>query len=165
MEKDDLVDLPVLKKLPAPSDELIAKFERSNHISLPPDFVEFLKKYNGAVLDYVVFEDGRRERLIERFLCLLADYPTNPDGIYDMGVVMTQIDERLVEFSEDRLGYNVIPFGALFAGDFVCLDFRKSETPSVAVWDHEQSDEYAPMLNTVASSFAEFERMLHQSKP
>lgn len=47
--------------------------------------------------------------------------------------------------------------GSIFAGDFVCLDFRRNkENPSVCVWSHEESGEFEPVLYKVADNFTEF---------
>jgi len=78
-----------------------------------------------------------------------------------MEVVLSQIDTRLTD-DENLIGANVIPIAALFAGDFVCLDFRNSETPSVVVWFHEESDELSPVTTKVAEDFTEFLNMLKE---
>ena len=68
----------------------------------------------------------KNELLIERFLCLLED-PEDDDenGWYDIEVVLSDIDTRLTD-DEDLTGINIIPFAVLFAGDFLCLDFREN---------------------------------------
>ena len=55
---------------------------------------------------------------------------------------------------------NVVPIPALFAGDFVCLDFRETKDLSVVVWYHEESGEFSPVTKTVAWNIAEFFGML-----
>ena len=50
---------------------------------------------------------------------------------------------------------------ALFAGNFLCLDYRTSDVPSIAIWFHEESDEYSPSLVKIADSFSEFIEMLY----
>ncbi len=56
----------------------------------------------------------------------------------------------------ELVGYEIIPFAVLFAGDLLCLDYRESETPSVCVWFHEESEEWNPVTEKVADSFSEF---------
>jgi len=148
--------------LPIPSDKRIEAFERYCRVRLPIEYKEFLKKYNGAVPKTNVFDYNGREYLIERLLCLLEE-PESDDtyGWYDMEVVLSQIDTRLTD-DENLIGANVIPIAALFAGDFVCLDFRNSETPSVVVWFHEESDELSPVTTKVAEDFTEFLNMLKE---
>jgi SMI1-KNR4 cell-wall len=147
--------------LPAPSEERIHWFEEAYRVQLPADYIEALKAGNGAVPIRKTFLHGNRERLVERLLCLLPK-PQNDqtNGWYDLSVVLTQLDARLID-NENLVGMNVIPIAVLFAGDFVCLDFRKNpQQPTIAVWDHERSDEFDPVLETVAASFAEFDRRL-----
>lgn len=147
--------------LPTPSDERILEFESNCRIALPEEFKQFIKQYNGAVPITNLFSDGRRERMIERFLCLLDDFESDANGWYDIEVVLSQIDTRLGD-DEDLVGYNVIPFAALFAGDFVCLDCRKSGVAPVVVWYHEESDDFSPVFATVAASMPEFLSLLKE---
>nr|WP_269431742.1 SMI1/KNR4 family protein [Bacillus sp. JCM 19034] len=49
----------------------------------------------------------------------------------------------------------------LFAGDFVCLDYRNNvEEPIVCVWNHEESSDLNPITYIVSNSFEEFLNML-----
>jgi hypothetical protein len=147
--------------LSPPSDARIAWFEKTYRVVLPSNYVAVLKVGNGGVPVRNVFDQGRRERSIERMLCLL-DVPQDDSvhGWSDITVVMSQIDARLID-DESLVGMNVIPIAALFAGDLVCLDYRKiPQSPTIAVWEHERSDEFRPYLETIAGSFAEFDGML-----
>ena len=145
-----------------PSKERIEWFEKAYRIKLPESFVQFLAYANcGVPVKEKTFFVGNKERLIERFLCITNSPKQEPDkGIYDITVVATQLDERLVD-DPDMIGMNLIPIATLFAGDFVCLDYRESkDNPKVVVWDHEQSDEFAPATEVVANSFDEFLELL-----
>lgn len=63
--------------------------------------------------------------------------------------------------NEDLIGVEVLPIAELFAGDYVCLDYRKSrEKPSICVWSHEESEDFAPVTYKVADTFSEFVEML-----
>lgn len=43
----------------------------------------------------------------------------------------------------------------------LCLDYRKSkEKPSICVWSHEESEDFAPVTYKVADTFSEFVEML-----
>ena len=100
--------------------------------------------------------DGH-SRLVERFLCLLDD-PRNDliNGQYEISVVIAQIEDRLTD-DEDQVGATLIPFAVLFGGDFLCIDFRLNRsTPTVVLWDHEESDELDPVTYQVADTFNEF---------
>jgi len=143
------------------TDERIQWFEAAYRVKLPAAYVAVLKDGNGAVPVRRSFAQGKRERMIERMLCLLPKpSEDNVNGWYDLSVVLSQAEARLVD-DQDLVGTNVVPFAALFAGDLLCLDYRRNpEAPSIAVWDHEQSDEFQPVLDTVAPTFAAFEAML-----
>jgi hypothetical protein len=149
--------------LAAPADDRIRWFEATYRVKLPDDYVAALKVGNGAIPSRKVFHQGKRERLIERMLCLLPN-PKNDqaNGWYDLTIVVSQIDARLID-DENLVGMNVIPFAVLFAGDYVCLDFRANANfPLIAVWDHERSDEFQPVLEPIAPSFTAFDNMLTQ---
>jgi SMI1-KNR4 cell-wall len=56
---------------------------------------------------------------------------------------------------------DLVPIAALFAGDFLMLDYRESrQAPKVALWDHEASDDFNPQTVPVADSFERFIKML-----
>jgi SMI1-KNR4 cell-wall len=145
---------------PLPSEELIKKHEKFWRLTLPEPFVNFVKLYNGIEVEEAIFECNNRGYAIERFLCILDDIENNPKGIYDIDVVFSQIGERLTE-NEDLIGAEVLPIASVFAGDFVCLDFRNNKAnPSVCVWSHEESGEFEPITFKVADDFDEFLKVL-----
>ncbi|MFS0761901.1 MULTISPECIES: SMI1/KNR4 family protein [Peribacillus] len=145
---------------PLPSEELIKKHEKFWRLTLPESFLNFIKTYNGAEVKEATFESNNRSYALERFLCMLDDIENNPKGIYDIDVVFSQIGERLSD-NEDLLGADVLPIASIFAGDFVCLDFRTNKNnPSVSVWSHEESGEFEPVFYNVADSFNEFLELL-----
>lgn len=86
------------------------------------------------------------------FLDLVKDSKTNPLGQLDIGVVWSSIEDRLDEF--------LLPFAAVFPGDFLCFDFTKSDEPTVVLWVHDKSDEGAPHTVRVAKNFRAFVGML-----
>ena len=145
---------------PLPSETLIEKHESFWRLTLPESFLNFVKTYNGAEVREAVFECGNRSYAIERFLCILDDIENNPEGIYDIDVILSQIGERLTH-NGDLLGAEVLPIASIFAWDFVCLDFRINSTnPSVCVWSHEESGEFEPVFYNVTDSFNEFLKLL-----
>jgi hypothetical protein len=155
------MDFKIGTALPAPSDSDISKFERCHRIILPIEFKSVLKKGNGAVPIQNGFEQECRERFIESMLCLLEN-PSKDEvnGWHDISVVITQIGSRLTD-DPNLIGSDVIPFADLFAGDLVCLDFRRHpKSPTVVVWNHETSKEFNPDFDKVADSFSEFEKNL-----
>lgn len=85
---------------------------------------------------------------------------TNEQGWSDIGVVIQPIYEYLTN-NGDEFGTTIIPIGILFAGDLLCLDFRKdSNNPNVCVWHHGDFDEFEPVTTKVADNFEQFISML-----
>ncbi|GGE59419.1 SMI1/KNR4 family protein [Priestia taiwanensis] len=145
---------------PLPSEELISKHEKFWRLKLPEVFLDFIKTYNGVEVEEATFECNARNYSIERFLCMLDDIENHPKGIYDIDVVVSQIGERLTD-NEDLLGAEVLPIASIFAGDFVCLDFRENkDKPLVCVWSHEESGEFEPVFYKIADNFTEFLEIL-----
>jgi hypothetical protein len=147
---------------PLPSDELLDVVEKSLRVSFPELYREFIKKNNGAVPITNLFSHNQHQYIIERFLCILEESESDEiNGWYDIEVLITQIGERLTD-NEDLIGMNVVPIASLFAGDFVCLDFRETEAPSVVIWYHEDSGEFSPVTKTVAKNISDFFEMLEE---
>jgi hypothetical protein len=148
--------------LAPPTDELIRWFETTYRVKLPVDYLGTLKGGNGAIPIRREFRHGLRVRMIERMLCLIPEpHDDRVNGWYDLTVVLSQLDARLID-DEKLVGMNVIPIAALFAGDFLCFDFRRTpESPVIAVWDHEQSRDLHPVLEPVAASFTAFDNLLN----
>ncbi|MBS5795067.1 MAG: SMI1/KNR4 family protein [Clostridiales bacterium] len=151
---------------PKPTENLIKRFEEDYEVNFPKKFKEFLLEYNGATPITNILPLDSNEYVIERFLCILEDYEEHEDGHYVIGVVISQIFDRLTD-SEDIIGMDVIPIASLFGGDFICLDYRKkgidyreNKNPIVVIWDHEESEEDSPATKKVANSVEEFFDML-----
>ncbi|MEI7026052.1 SMI1/KNR4 family protein [Paenibacillus sp. y28] len=148
--------------LPPPSGKCIQKFEQYCRVILPGEYKQFLRQYNGAVPETYVFEHRGNEFVVERFLCLLDNCEDDDvNGWYDLSVVLTQLGERLTD-NEDLIGAELIPIAALFAGDFLCLDYRNRTMPAMAVWYHEESGEFSPVTSQVADNFDDFIAMLRE---
>ena len=150
--------------LKPPSGQTISSFEAYCRAKLPLDFLEFLSYGNGGKPLKNIFSHAKNECLIERFLPLTDDPESDAiSGQYDIAVVETQIGERLAT-SSDQLGCALIPFAALFGGDFLCFDYRVNKaSPAVVVWDHNQSDEFSPHTTFVAISFTKLLTMISHS--
>jgi len=145
---------------PLPTDEYILKKEKGWRVKLLVAYKNFIKNYNGGMPEETSFICNKHEYVIDRFLCILSDYRTHKLGAYDVGVVLTQIRDRLSD-NPDLIGVELLPISILFAGDFLCLDFRKSkENPCICVWSHEESEEDMPITYFVSNSFEEFIQML-----
>jgi hypothetical protein len=142
-----------------PNYDEICSEEEYWGVKLPKDLCELIIKYNGGIPDKREFKCGNQNRMITRFLCIASDDVEEDCAEYDISMTLQEIEERIVS-DPDLIGYNIIPFATLFGGDLVCLDYRKSDTPTVCVWDHEQSEEWKPSTQKVANSFAEFMQMI-----
>jgi hypothetical protein len=143
--------------MPAPHESRVRQFERSWGVRLPASLRRLLLFSNGAVPTRRNFRQSNRRRSLERLLPLLDD-PTAArcDGWYDISVVISQIEDRLIE-DPNMTGTDVVPIGALFGGDFVCLSYRDgTDEPTVVVWDHERSEEGAPHFEQVAENLEGF---------
>ena len=148
--KDDTV-------LPAPTTATLDWFESAHKFVFPEAFKKVLNHYNGGTPENPFFMQGFRERMIECFLPILEDPgDDSKNGAYDISVVLTQLDERIVS-DLDYTGYEIVPIAALFGGDFVCMDFRENpKAPTIVVWDHEMSDDLSPVVELVSNSMDEF---------
>ena len=138
----------------------IRKVEEYSKIKFPDSYVDFIKKYNVGVPINNQFLCNKHFYAIERFLGFINEYKTSPFGNFDIAVVLSQIDTRLTD-NPNLIGDELIPIASLFAGDYVCLDYRKSKkNSSICVWNHEESEDFAPVTYPVANNFSEFIEML-----
>ena len=138
----------------APSEARLAVFEEYHGVRLPADYRALLTAGNGGVPERTILRTGGNERVVERVLAMLDDPATHPLGWAAVDVVMTQVDARLVA-DEDGTDAELVPIMALGGGDMLCLDFSldfrsDAERPPVVLWDHEASDDFAPVMHPVA---------------
>ena len=145
---------------PLPTDALLQEREVTWKVRLPDDYKNFIMRKNGFRPSKNSFSLKYRSFLIERFLCVLENTKDNPLGVYDIDVVMSQLDERLF-VHEDILGFELVPIAVLFGGDFLCLNYVEEPAhPSMCIWYHEESYELDPAIEFVANNFTEFLDML-----
>ena len=141
---------------PLPTDALLQEREVAWRVKLPDDYKEFIKKENGVIPSKRYFHFENNEKVIDRFLAILAISGEKTEEDYDIGVVSTQLEGRIV-FDEDSVGMQLIPIAALFGGDFLCLNYaEEAEHPSICIWYHEESYELEPAIEFVANNFTEF---------
>lgn len=146
---------------PIPSTELLSEKEKKWRLVLPVDYKEFIVNYNGGIPNEKTFKCNKHNYAITRFLCILKNIRETQHGWYDISVVESQTGERLTD-NEDLIGIEVLPIAELFAGDYVCLDYRKNkEKPCICVWSHEESGEFEPVTYKVADTFTDFVAMLN----
>ena len=146
---------------PMPTDALLQEREVAWKVRLPDDYKEFIKKENGLIPPKRYFHFGNNEKVIDRFLAILAVSGEKAEEAYDIGVVSTQLEGRIV-FDEDYVGLQLIPIAALFGGDFVCLNYIEDpENPSICIWYPEESYELELAIEFLANNFTEFLAMLY----
>ena len=146
---------------PMPTDALLHEREVAWRVKLPDDYKEFIKKENGIIPSKRYFHFGNNEKVIDRFLAILAISGEKTEEAYDIGVVSTQLAGRIV-FDEDNVGMQLIPIAALYGGDFLCLNYVEDpDNPNICIWYHEESYELEPSLEFVANNFTEFLAMLY----
>ena len=145
---------------PLPTDALLQEREVAWKVQLPEDYKKFIKNENGLIPSKRYFHFGNNEKVIDCFLAILAISGEKPEEVYDIGVVSTQLEGRIV-FDEDYVGMQLIPIAALFGGGFLCLNYIEDpENPGICIWHHEESYELEPAIEFVADSFTEFLAML-----
>lgn len=155
-----MVDFVADTSLPPPPPTRLERLQTTFENRFPKAYLDFMDRGNGAKLVNNEVASAVRPFVIERFLPIVADPKTDPSGWADVAVVTTQLDARLVS-DENATGIDLIPIAAMFAGDFVVLDYRENRTePSVGIWDHEVSDDFAPKVETIAPTFSAFLSMM-----
>ena len=146
---------------PMPTDALLHEREVAWRVKLPDDYKEFIKKENGVIPSKRYFHFGHNEKVIDRFLAILAISGEKVAEVYDIGVVSTQLEGRIV-FDEDNVGMQLIPIAALYGGDFLCLNYVEDpDNPNICIWYHEESYELEPAIEFLANNFTEFLAMLY----
>ena len=146
---------------PMPTDALLHERVVAWKVRLPDDYKEFIKNENGLIPSKRYFHFGNNEKVIDRFLAILAISGEKAEEAYDIGVVSTQLEGRIV-FDEDYVGMQLIQIAVLFGGDFVCLNYIEDpENPSICIWYHEESYELEPAIEFLANNFTEFSAMLY----
>lgn len=157
-----MIDCVAGSALPPPSEAHLAEVQAYYEVRFPADYRQLLTQANGCTPVRQVFALDGNKKVVERFLPMLNDAKTDErNGWADVEVVASQLDSRL---ATDPNGENIdlIPIAALFAGDFVVLDYRTNRAvPSVAVWNHEASTDFAPVVQTVAPTVTAFLGLLH----
>lgn len=147
--------------LPRPTDDLIMENEKVWRQSLPSDYKQFIKKFNGAVLTNSTLEVNGHQYIVSRFLCMLSEPSESNDGQYDIDVIETRIGEYLTA-NPDLIGVELLPIALVQGDNYLCLDYRQSESePTVCLWLNVESDEFEPATIKVADSFSELINKIH----
>ena len=85
---------------PLPTDALLQEREVAWRVKLPDDYKEFIKKENGVIPSKRYFHFEHNEKVIDHFLAILAISGEKTEEDYDIGVVSTQLEGRIV-FDEE----------------------------------------------------------------
>ena len=72
---------------PLPTDALLLEREVVWRVKLPDDYKEFIKKENGVIPSKRYFHFEHNEKVIDRFLAILAISGEKTEEDYDIGVV------------------------------------------------------------------------------
>jgi hypothetical protein len=124
-------------------------------IEFDPAYLRHLSRHHGGAPRKRCFKSSEGvEYVIEYFLNFVDYKKDNKLGWYNVGVTWGLIMDRLNDY--------LIPFAALFAGDFLCFDYEKASRPSVVVWLHEESRQDHPVTEYVAANFDEFLTKLYE---
>jgi hypothetical protein len=134
-------------------DEYVKDTEEMLAHDFTPDFLKFLKEHNGGVPKKPYFKLDEDVKVVEFFLNLCPDYEDRPEfGQSDIGVVWSQIEDRLNDY--------LIPFAAVYPGDFLCFDYENNDPPKIVLWDHNRSLEDKPVTYPVTDNFKQFLALL-----
>ena len=145
------------QSLAGPLDpEQVSQAERLVGMRFDPDWLAHLARFNGGKPGKRNFALWRNVKVVTRFLGIVPHYlAKEPPGVYDVRSVRLRI--------EDRLHERLVPFAALYPGDYLCFDYEGPGRPRVVLWDHEKSRPGQPHTEPVAPSFAAFLAMLHRA--
>lgn len=151
-----MIDFVPGSAIEAPSEAAISGIEYGSEQKLPESYKKFLKYANGAKLKNYSVKIGDKEFVVEFFLPIIEKYQDHPYGWAEVGVVASQLFDRLGD-DPDATGDDLVPIAALFAGDFLVLDYRRNSIePEVSRWYHETSEPFKPDAVPVAVSFGDF---------
>ncbi|HVE57388.1 MAG TPA: SMI1/KNR4 family protein [Pyrinomonadaceae bacterium] len=134
-------------------DEYVKETEEMLELEFTPEFIAFLKQHNGGIPKKRYFKLDDDVKVVEVFLNLFPDYEDDPKfGQFDIGVVWSEIEDRLNEY--------LIPFAAVYPGDFLCFDYEDNDPPKIVLWDHNRSLEDEPVTYPVTDNFKQFLALL-----
>ncbi len=155
-----MTNIEMKNEMPAITLEYLQKEQEMWRQSLPADYQSFLLKTNGGVPVKRSFRFKEQEHMVVQFLSVFAEPENNEFGSLDIDVILSQIEDRLTD-NEDLIGVEVLPIAELFAGDYICIDFKENPNePCICIWDHEESMELEPVTYRLADSFSDFLKML-----
>lgn len=136
------------------SESAIRDFEENIGMPFPPDYREFMLKYNGGdpLKCVFKFQDATgpySDSIIRYFFAFSDDYNESIKHNHEIYTLA------------DRVPKNILPIAEDPGGNIVCLSLAGDDVGKVYFWDHEQeglteaSSTYEN-LELIANSFTEF---------
>lgn len=147
---------------PLPTDELILKKESMWEISLPENYKQFIKKFNGGEPIKSQFSCNNKKYQLSNFLSILeGDFYVNKSAKYDIDVIMTRLDEFII-YDEDLYRVQLLPIALLVGDEYLCFDYKyTTKNPSICLWSSLESSELNPVTYFVANDFDELLKLLY----
>lgn len=133
-------------------DPAVVAVENRLGVTLPQDFVAIAKQCHGGHprQNRFVYENPDMGPVATCFAELLSFDLTYKDNI---------VETR--DYLSNWLPSGIIPFAADGGGDYICFDYRRSETsPTVLYWAHEW--DLADSLIPLCATFSDFLDLLEE---
>ena len=122
------------------SDKIVAGVEKTFNVKFPEDYIGCIKTNNGGRPDPRVFDfEGHGEAVFSSLLHFDLKKKGSITSIYD--------------HIKKRLPNNVFPFASDSFGNYLCFDYRNSDSPIIVFWNHEIPGDAA--IRSVCSSITE----------
>lgn len=131
-------------------DSDIANLEAHLGVVFPKDYRLFVATSGGGSPVETDFDINEPRGV---FNASIGVFLTVADGKYGIAETLRNIEERKID--------GLIPVAESGGGDFVCLDYRESDSPVIAYWHHGRhglDDE----LVIVCDTFSEFLSLLEE---
>ena len=125
------------------NDSIINEVQNLLGVKLPPDYLDCIKKHNGARPCRRKFDSQNHSELL--FVRLLHyDLKENNSILALYKILLPQLPPELYPFADDSFG------------NYLCFRYRNGAFEDVVFWDHETRQ-----VDFVARTFTELLDMLH----
>lgn len=129
--------------------EDIVSVEQRLAVKFPEDYIEMISAHSGAYnpdeCSFKYLDHGENHGSNFGYLVTLQD--EQPQNVFEV-----------IEDLEERLPKHLIPIIGTGSGDFVCLDYRLSDTPVISYFAHDYPLEDS--VSFVAYTFSDFLELL-----
>ncbi|KPN72755.1 SMI1/KNR4 family protein [Neisseria sp. 74A18] len=128
------------------SSKVISKFEKENNISLPSEYIEFLKIQNGGIPKENCFSNGK---VLNFFF-----------GLFENQNVEESIEWHLNMY-EGRYPSSMLPIASAGGGDLILLGIAGEYNSKIYYWDHnfeaeESGTDYFENIEFIANNLKDF---------